>query len=202
MYDEVVFPSDWWQLPAREQANPVLQKCIMISQGAIGCSSLFGANFLDCWHCGPWLRPSTQMPVIACGRGAGFVRLCPVTFHQEEHNTMRQTTISWLLLVIKLIEKRGCVWNLGVANKCMWQRAYPWLAVAMWEKEYLCAFDWECISMCVCVCVRDNPAESRSLKGNRCRFTYVEGPQPVMRLVGLDLSSQQLKGAYLINAWS
>lgn len=54
----------------------------------------------------------------------------------------------------------------------------------------------------VWVCVRDNPGESLSLKGNRCRFTYVEGPQPVMRLTGWDLSSQQLEGAYLINAWS
>lgn len=50
--------------------------------------------------------------------------------------------------------------------------------------------------------MRDNPGESLSLKGNRCRFTYVEGPQPVMRLTGRDLSSQQLEGAYLINAWS
>lgn len=40
--------------------------------------------------------------------------------------------------------------------------------------------------------MRDNPGESLSLKGNRCRFTYVEGPQPVMRLTGWDLSSQQL----------
>lgn len=63
--------------------------------------------------------------------------------------------------------------------------------------------------LCVCmhihvsgVCVRDNPSESLSLKGNRCRFTYVEGPEPVMRLAGRDLSSQQLEGAYLINAWS
>lgn len=50
--------------------------------------------------------------------------------------------------------------------------------------------------------MRDNPGESLSLKGNRCRFTYVEGPQPVMRLAGWDLSSQRLEGAYLINAWS
>lgn len=101
----------------------------MISHGAIGCSSLFGANFLDCLHCGLWLRPSTQMPVIAFGRGAGFVRLCLVTFHQEEHSTMTQTTISWLLLVIELIEKRGCVWYLGVANKYMWRghiRDWQW----------------------------------------------------------------------------
>lgn len=54
--------------------------------------------------------------------------------------------------------------------------------------------------VCVWVCVRDNPGESLSLKGNRCRFTYVEGPKPVMRLAGLDPSLQQLKGAYLINA--
>lgn len=81
------------------------------------------------------------------------------------------------------------------------------MAVAMWEKQVLmCVF--VCLrapmSMCVCVwvCVRDNPGESLSLKGNRCRFTYVEGPQPVMRLAGWDLSSQQLEGAYLINAWS
>lgn len=59
-----------------------------------------------------------------------------------------------------------------------------------------------CPCVCVWVCVRDNPGESLSLKGNRCRFTYVEGPQPVMRLTGWDLSSQQLQGAYLINAWS
>lgn len=61
-----------------------------------------------------------------------------------------------------------------------------------------------CVRVCACVwfCVPDNPGESLSLKGNRCRFTYVEGPQPVMRLAGWDLSSQQLEGAYLINAWS
>lgn len=59
-----------------------------------------------------------------------------------------------------------------------------------------------CVFVCVWVCMWDNPAESLSLKGNRCRFTYVEGPQSVMRLTGWDLSSQQLEGAYLINAWS
>ena len=69
---------------------------------------------------------------------------------------------------------------------------------------HVCVCLCVCMSMCVCVwvCVRDNPGESLSLKGNRCRFTYVEGPQPVMRLAGWDLSSQQLEGAYLINAWS
>lgn len=66
--------------------------------------------------------------------------------------------------------------------------------VHMIAHAYLC--------VCVWVCMRDNPAESLSLKGNRCRFTYVEGPQSVMRLTGWDLSSQQLEGAYLINAWS
>lgn len=83
-----------------------------------------------------------------------------------------------------------------------WQRA-------MWEKQVLMCVR-ACVSMCLCVCmsmcvwvcVQDNPGESLSLKGNRCRFTYVEGPQPVMRLAGRDLSSQQLEGAYLINAWS
>lgn len=64
------------------------------------------------------------------------------------------------------------------------------------------ACDRTCVFVCVWVCMRDNPAESLSLKGNRCRFTYVEGPQSVMRLTGWDLSSQQLEGAYLINAWS
>lgn len=50
--------------------------------------------------------------------------------------------------------------------------------------------------------MRFNPRESLSLKGNRCRFTYVEGPQPVMRLAGWDLSLQQLEGEYSINAQS
>lgn len=46
----------------------------------------------------------------------------------------------------------------------------------------------ECVLACTsAVCVRDNPAESLSLKGNRCRFAYVEAPQPVMRLTGWDL---------------
>lgn len=54
----------------------------------------------------------------------------------------------------------------------------------------LCVFCvHSCMFLCVCVwvCVRDNPGESCSLKENRCRFTYVEGPQPVMRLAGWDL---------------
>ena len=53
--------------------------------------------------------------------------------------------------------------------------------------DYLCVCLCvrSCLCVCVWVCVRDNPGESLSLKGNRCRFTYVEGPQPVMRLAGL-----------------
>lgn len=50
--------------------------------------------------------------------------------------------------------------------------------------------------------MRDNPGESLSLKENRCRFTYVEAPQSVMRLSGSELFSWQLEGAYLINALS
>lgn len=39
-----------WQAPAGEQANPVLQGCIMISQGTIGCFSRCGASFLGLWQ--------------------------------------------------------------------------------------------------------------------------------------------------------
>lgn len=69
-------------------------------------------------------------------------------------------------------------------------------SVSIYVLVYLCIWDFER------VCVQDNPGESPSLKGNRCRFTYVEGPQSVMRLAAWELSSQGLEGAYLINAWS
>ena len=72
---------------------------------------------------------------------------------------------------------------------------------------YLCVCVHVCVCVCVCVClvclcVGGNPGESPPLKGNRCRFTYVEGPLPLMRLAGWGLSSQPLEGAYLINACS
>lgn len=121
---------------------------------------------------------------------------------------MTQRAISWPLLLIKLIEKGGYVWSLVMAGKYMWQRGDLLIGSGHVGETStyvcLCVFVRVCMSVCVCVwvCVRDNPGESLSLKGNRCRFTYVEGPQPVMRLAGWDLSSQQLEGAYLINAWS
>lgn len=72
---------------------------------------------------GPWPSPSTPMPAIAFRRGAGvFLRPCLVTSHQGKYKAMTQRAISWPLLVIKLIEKRGYAWSLGMADKYMWQR--------------------------------------------------------------------------------
>lgn len=93
--------------------------------------------------------PATKCQSQPEGEGQVFVRLCLVTSHQGKHKAMTQTTISWPLLVIELIDNWGCVWSLGVANAYMWQRAYSWLAVAMWEKEHFCVVEWESISMCV-----------------------------------------------------
>lgn len=156
----------------------------------------------------PWPSPSTPMPAVAFSRGAGFVRPCLVTSNQGKYKAMTKRAISWPLLVIKLIEKGGYVRSLGMADKYMWQRGgglldWQWPCGRLLMCVCVCV-QWctSCVCVCVWVCVRDNPGESLSLKGNRCRFTYVEGPQPVMRLAGWDLSSQQLEGAYLINAWS
>lgn len=100
-------------------------------------------------------------------------------------------------------QKEQHIWSLGMADKCMWQRE-GLLIGSDHVGEYLYMFACACTSVCVCacVCVQFNPWESLSLKENRCRFTYVEGPQPVMRLAGWDLSLQQMEGAYLINAQS
>lgn len=54
---------------------------------------------------------------------------------------MTQRAISWPLLVIKLIEKGGYVWSLGMAHKYMWQEG----GLLDWQwpcgrNEYLCVF--------------------------------------------------------------
>lgn len=68
---------------------------------------------------GPWPSPSPSapMPATAFRRWAGFVRPCLVTSHQGKYKAMTQRAISWPLLVIKLIEKGGYVWSLGMADK-------------------------------------------------------------------------------------
>lgn len=71
---------------------------------------------------GPWLSPSTLMPDIAFRRGAGFLRPCLVTSHQGKYKAMTQRPISWPLFVIKLIEKGGHLWSVGMAHKYMWWR--------------------------------------------------------------------------------
>lgn len=81
----------------------------------------------------------------------------------------------------------------------MWQRG-PLIGMGHVGGWHLCVFSvciYVLVYLCIWdverVCVRDNPGESPSLKENRCRFTYVEGPQPVMRLAAWDFSSQGLK---------
>lgn len=49
IFDEAVCQRLEWQPPptARKQVNPVLQGCIMSSQGTIGCFARHGASFLS-----------------------------------------------------------------------------------------------------------------------------------------------------------
>lgn len=60
---------------ARKQANPLLQGCIMPSQGAIGCFSRHGASFLGllCNSLCVLAPPQTWMPATAFRRGKGVV---------------------------------------------------------------------------------------------------------------------------------
>lgn len=158
----------------------------------------------------PWAvqlaRSQHRRRALAFRLGGRLCKAWPCHFSLRKSTPATQGAISWPLLVIKLIERGWHVWGPGMTGLCLWWREDFWLAVAMcvkWVLKFVCVcVFWVRVGVRVWVCVRDNPGESLSLKGNRCRFTYVEGPQPVMRLTGWDLSSQQLEGAYLINAWS
>ena len=75
-----------------------------------------------CSLAGPGPAPAPLKPVIAFRRGAGFLRPCLVTSHQGKYKAMTQRLISWPSLVIKLIEKGGYLWSVGMADKYMLQR--------------------------------------------------------------------------------
>lgn len=109
---------------------------------------------------GPWPSPSHLMPAIAFRREVGFVRLCLVTSHQGIYKATTQRAISWPLLVIKLIEKGGYVWSLGMADKYMWQRAY-FLIGSSHEGERV---------LNVCLCVTTFPCVYVYVSGSVCRI--------------------------------
>lgn len=63
--------------PARKQPNPVLQGCIMSSQGTIGCFSRHGASFLSplCNSLCVLAPPQTWIQATAFRRGVGALSL-------------------------------------------------------------------------------------------------------------------------------
>lgn len=110
---------------------------------------------------GPWPspNPSAPMPATAFRRWAGFVRPCLVTSHQGKYKAMTQRAIFWPLLVIKLIEKGGYVWSLGMADK---QRGDFLIGRGpCGRNKYLCV----CVHVCLCVCVCACPCASGSVCG-------------------------------------
>lgn len=118
--DEVVSSIDSWWPPAREQVNPVLQGCIMISQGAMRCSSLYGASFLGLWCYSSWAltKPyhlNTSYSPKARGR---FCKAMPCHFptNKTQSNGTRNN------IGCHLIEKPGYIWESGEGRKYMWQR--------------------------------------------------------------------------------
>lgn len=153
---------------------------------------------------GPGPAPAPHFSTFAFRHWAGFVKPFLVTSRRRKTQSS-DTKNNFLAIACHRVnwERRVCLESKGGRQVHVAEGETSWLAVAMRE-EWLLMCVCACVRVCACVwfCVPDNPGESLSLKGNRCRFTYVEGPQPVMRLAGWDLSSQQLEGAYLINAWS